>query len=221
MLPAVPPRSLFIESTRKLTVNMWTLSGGCGPRTSREVHDVVVGERAGDDDAHGGSPSFRSSRSLRSPPPTRRATKSEQQKASNKKRATRSHRALLRVTPGLGSQEIAVQLCDDSGADLLGAHGLALGKVGAVPEALVVHLRHHLLHPLVPLGVDPAAGARGARPWPKRRASPRRSCTPPRRHRNRCRWRRRSPRRRPSWESAARSRQAFRRCRPRRSRRPR
>ena len=27
MLPAVPPRIFFIESTRKLTVSMWTLSG--------------------------------------------------------------------------------------------------------------------------------------------------------------------------------------------------
>src|SRR4051794_12113009 len=45
-------------------------------------------------------------------------------------------------------QVIAVHAGDELNADLLGANSLAFVVVGAVAEALGVHLRHHLLDAL-------------------------------------------------------------------------
>ena len=98
-----------------------------------------------------------------------------------------------------GPQIVAVHSGDELDADLLRAGGLALVLVGAVAEALRVHLRHHPQHALLALRLALRQHGPGATPSPPRTASPRRSCTPPRRRRSRCTRPRPSPARHPTF----------------------
>src|SRR5258705_9792663 len=53
-----------------------------------------------------------------------------------------------------GDEEITIHPRDEVDADLLGARLLALAEQRAPPEALEIHLRHHLERPAVALGLS-------------------------------------------------------------------
>jgi hypothetical protein len=54
--------------------------------------------------------------------------------------------------PELCARVFAVELCNETGANLRGTHCFALVSVGAITKSLLIHNVHHFQHTPLPLG---------------------------------------------------------------------